>query len=86
MCSGLRIGNDAVQEFGAAEDAGNTGTGVSARADEVEILDVFADVVGAEPGALGEDGLELEGGAEVRVEVGLEIERRVDHLADDVFP
>ena len=56
-----------------------------ARADEEEILHVFADVVRTEPGALGEDRLELEGGAEMGVELRLEIERRPDELADDVL-
>ena len=42
---------------------------------KVESADIFGDVVGAEPGALGEDGFELESGAVVGVETGFEIAR-----------
>lgn len=47
---------------------------MGAGSDEVKIFDVFAFVVGAEPGGLGEDGFEGEAGAAVGVKGGLEIE------------
>ena len=77
--------DDSVEELGGGEDSGNPCTGVGACATEVESADIFGDVVGAEPGALGEDGFELEGGAVVGVEAGFEIARGEDKFTDDVF-
>ena len=54
-------------------------------ATKVESADIFGDVVGAEPGALGEDGLELEGGAMVGIEPGFKITRSEDKFTDEVF-
>ena len=41
--------------------------------------------MGAEPGALGEDGFELEGGAMVGIEAGFEIARGEDKFTDEMF-
>ena len=52
---------------------------------KVESADIFGDVMGAEPGALGEDGFELEGGAMVGIEPGFKITRGEDKFTDEVF-
>ena len=58
---------------------------MGACAAEVESADIFGDVVGAEPCALGEDGFELEGGAVVGIETGFEIAGGKDKFTDEVF-
>src|ERR1700761_6054040 len=73
------------KQLRAADHAGDAGTRMGSGADEKEVLHVLADVVGTEPGALSEDGFELEGGAEVDIEVRLEVFRRPDDFADDVL-
>jgi hypothetical protein len=52
---------------------------------EIEAPHILRDVMGAEPGALGEDGFELEGGTDVGVEAGFEIVRGEKKFADNVF-
>ena len=82
---GSRVGDDSVEEFGGGEDPGDPCARVGACAAKVESADIFGDVVGAEPGALGEDGFELEGGAMVGIEAGFEIARGEDKFTDEVF-
>ena len=77
--------NDAVEEFGGGEDPGNARPGVGPGPAEVEATHVFGDIVGAEPGTLGEDRFKLESGTEVGIEPGLEIPGGEDELADKVF-
>ena len=66
---------------------GNAGAGMGARADEIEVRDRVVAIVHPEPGALGQQRLEAEGGAEMRAEIALEIaaarkwNRIVDPLA-----
>ena len=54
-----------------------------AGADEIEVADDIVAVVGAEPGALGEDRFEAEGTAEMRAEVAAEIAWRVMETGAD---
>ena len=82
---GSRVGDDSVEEFGGGEDPRDPCARVGACAAKVESADIFGDVVGAEPGALGEDGFELEGGAMVGIEAGFEIARGEDKFTDEMF-
>jgi len=52
---------------------------------KVEPANVLRDVVRSEPGALSENGFELESGTDVRIESGFEIPGGEDQLADKVF-
>lgn len=79
------VGDDSVEEFGGGKDAGDPCARVGTCAAKVESADIFGDVVGTEPGALGEDGFELEGGAMVGIEAGFEIARSEDKFTDEVF-
>ena len=78
-------GDDAVEELGGGKNTGNAGTRVGARPAKIEALDILGDIVGAEPGALSEDGFELKGGADVGVKTGLKIGRREENFADQMF-
>ena len=82
---GIGVGDDSVEEFGGGKNAGNPCARVGTCATKVESADIFGDVVGAEPGALGEDGFELKGGAMVGIEAGFEIARGEDKFTDEVF-
>ena len=82
---GSGVGDDSVEEFGGGEDAGDPCARVGTCATKVESADIFGDVVGAEPGALGEDGFELEGGAMVGIEPRFKISRGEDKFTDEVF-
>ena len=79
------IRNDAIEQFGGGEDPWNTGSGVGACTAKIQPANVLRDVVGSEPGALSENGFELESGADVRIESGFEIPGGEDQLADEVF-
>ena len=70
--------------LGAADDAGDAGTGVGARADEIEIVDHIIAVVRTEPGALSKQRFEAEGAADMGVEIGGEICRGVMEADDDL--
>jgi hypothetical protein len=52
---------------------------------EVETLHILRDVMGAEPGALGEDGLKLESRADMGVEAVFKVHRGEEKFADEVF-
>jgi len=78
-------GDDSVEEFGGGENAGNPCARVGTCATKVESADIFGNVVGAEPGALGENGFELEGGTVVGIEPGFKIARGEDKFTDEVF-
>ena len=79
------IRNDAIEQFGGGEHPWNTGSGVGACTAKIQPANVLRDVVGSEPGALSENGFELESGADVRIESGFEIPGGEDQLADEVF-
>ena len=79
------IRNDAIQQFGGGEDPRNTGSGVGACTAKVEPANILRDVVRSEPGALSQNGFELESGADVRIKPGFEIPWGEDQLADEVF-
>ena len=79
------IRNDAIEQFGGGEHPWNTGSGVGACTAKIQPANVLRDVVGSEPGALSQNGFELESGADVRIESGFEIPGREDQLADEVF-
>ena len=79
------IRNDAIEQFGGGEHAWNTGSGVGACTAKIKPANVLRDVVGSEPGALSQNGFELESGADVRIESGFEIPGREDQLADEMF-
>ncbi len=81
--SGVR--DDSVEEFGGGEDAGDPCARVGTCAAKVESADIFGDVVRAEPGALGEDRFELEGGTVVGIEPRFKITRGEDKFTDEVF-
>jgi hypothetical protein len=53
------IRNDAIEEFGGGENTGNTCSWMGACATEEKAANIFGDIVGAEPGALGKDGFKL---------------------------
>ena len=82
---GSRARDDSVEEFGGGGDAGDPCARVGTCAAKVESADIFGDVMGAEPSALGEDGFELEGGPMVGIETGFEIARGEDKFTDEVF-
>jgi hypothetical protein len=82
---GSGVWDDSVEEFGGGEDSGDPCARVGACSAEVESADIFGDVMGAEPGALGEDGFELEGGAMVGIEAGFEIARGEDKFTDEML-
>ena len=82
---GSRVRDDSVEEFGGGEDAGDPCARVGTCAAKVESANIFGDVVRAEPGALGEDGFELEGGTVVGIEPGFKITRGEDKFTDEVF-
>ncbi len=82
---GSGVWDDSVEEFGGGEDSGDPCTGVGACAAKVESADIFGDVVGAEPSALGENGFELESGAMVGIEPRFKIARGEDKFTDEVF-
>ena len=79
------IRNDAIEQFGRGEDPWNTGSGVGACTAKIQPANVLRNVVGSKPSALGENGLELESGTDVRIEPGFEIPGGEDQLADEVF-
>ena len=54
---------------------GNARARMGAGADEIEVADDVVAIVGAEPGALGQQRLEAEGGAEMGAEIAREIRR-----------
>jgi hypothetical protein len=82
---GSGVGDDSVEELGGGEDARDPCARVGTCAAKVESTDIFGDVVRAEPGALSEDGFELEGGAVVGIEPGFKITRGEDKFTDEVF-
>jgi len=81
--SGVR--DDSIEKFGGGENARDPCARVGTCATKVESADIFGDIMGAEPGALGEDGFELEGGAMVGVEAGFEIARGEDKFTDEML-
>ena len=52
---------------------------------KIEAWDIFGDIVGPEPGALGQEGFKLKSGTLKGIEAGFEIARSEDQLADEVF-
>lgn len=78
-------GDDAIEELGGGEDSGDAGAGMGAGPAQVEAFDILGDVVGAEPSALGENGLELERGADVGVEPGFKVGRGEENFADEML-
>ena len=80
------IRNDAFEKFGGGEDPWDTRTRVGAGAAKKEATDILRHVVGAKPGALGEDGFKLESGTNVGIESRCKILGGEDHFADKVFP
>ena len=75
---GSRVGDDSVEEFCGGEDPGDPCARVGTCATKVESADVFGNVVGAEPGTLGEDGFELKCGAHVGIEARFKVARGKD--------
>ena len=82
---GLGGRDDPIQKFGGGKNPGNAGAGVGAGPAKIEARDIFRDIVGAEPGALGEERFKLKSGALEGIEAGFEIARGKDQLADEVF-
>ena len=72
------IRNDAIEEFCRRENAGNTCSGVGACTAKIKPANVLRDIVGSEPGTLGEDGLELKCGAHVGIEARFKVARGKD--------
>ena len=72
------IRNDAIEEFCRRENAGNTGSGVGACTAKIKPANVLRDIVGSEPGTLGEDGFELKRGAYVGIEARFKVARGKD--------
>jgi len=72
------IRNDAIEEFCRRENAGNTGSGVGACTAKIKPANVLRDIVGSEPGTLGEDGFELKCGAHVGIEARFKVARGKD--------
>ena len=79
------IRNDAIEEFGGGKNTGDACSWMGAGAAEEKAANIFGDVVGAEPGALGKDRLKLKCGTDVGIEAGFEVERSKDQLAHEVF-
>ena len=52
-------------------------------ADEIEVRDLIVAIVHAEPRALGQGRLQAEGAAEMRVQIGRKVVRRVVEFGDD---
>ena len=73
---------DLVEDAGGGEDAGQTGAGMDARADQEEIAHVLAGIVRAEPCALGQSRFEPELRAAEGIEPALKVERRYDLRRD----
>ena len=69
------IRNDAIKEFCRRENAGNTGSGVGTCTAEEKAANVLRDIVGSEPGTLGEDGFELKRGTDVGIEARFKVAR-----------
>src|SRR4051812_10939359 len=74
------------QNLGAADDPRQARPRVRAGPDKEQTLDILTLVVGSEPGTLGQDRLELEGGAEVGVELVLEVQGSEDPAGDEMRP
>ena len=82
---GLGGRDDPIQKFGGGKNPRNAGAGMGPGPAKIETRDIFGDIVGAEPGALGEERFKLEGGALKGIEAGFEIPRGEDEFADEVF-
>jgi hypothetical protein len=79
------IRNDAIQQFGGGEDPWYTSSWVCACTTKIQPANILRDVMGSEPGALSQNGFELESGTDVRIKPGFEIPWGEDQLADEVF-
>src|ERR1700722_9787583 len=73
-----------VENTGRGKHAGQSSAGMRSRPHEKKIADVLARIMGAEPGALRQGGLEPEAGAAVSVELLLKIEGRRNPRSHDV--
>ena len=82
---GLGRGDDPIQQFSGGKNPRNAGAGMGAGPAKIEARDIFGDIVGAEPGALGEERFKLKSGALKGIEPGFEIARGEDQFADEVF-
>lgn len=58
---------------------------MGAGATKIKATDILGNIVGTEPGALGEDGLELKGRTDVGVEARDKIKRGENEFTDEVF-
>ena len=72
------IRNDAIEQFSGGEYPWYTGSGVGACTAQVKPRNVLGYVVGTKPGALSENGFELESRTDVSIESGFEITRCED--------
>jgi len=79
------IRNDAIEQFGGGEDPWNPGSWVGACTTKIQPGNILRDVMGSEPGALSQNGFELESRTDVCIESGFEIPGGEDQLADEVF-
>ena len=69
--------------FRAPDHPRDTCSGMGAGTDKIEIVDDIVAIVHAEPGALGEQRLKTERAAEMGIEIGAEILRRIVKARDD---
>jgi len=81
----LGRGDDPIQQFGRGKNPRNAGAGVGTGSAKIEARDIFGDIVGPKPGALGEERFKLKGGTLEGIEAGFEIARGEDQFADEVF-
>src|SRR5690606_6187499 len=72
--------------LGGTDHAGHAGAGMGAGAHQIEVVDPGVAVVGPEPGALGENRLQREGGTQVRVELIAKIDGAEVPAGHQVLP
>ena len=69
----LKLGNEPIQDFGPRDDPWQAGSGVRAGTYAGKVINVLAFIVRSEIGALKQDGLKLEGYAQIGIEVCFKI-------------
>ena len=82
---GLGRGDDPIQQFGRGKNPRNAGAGVGTGSAKIKARDIFGNIVGPEPGALGKERFKLKSGTLKGIEAGFEIAGSEDQLADEVF-
>src|SRR5689334_15930451 len=83
QCSSRSFQHQRRSRLGASYNPRNPRPRMRPRTDEIEVRDMIVAIMDAEPGALGQDRLEAEGAAEMRVQILGKILRRIMEFGHD---